>query len=51
VGGEEPVVPVKVAGTVLTLTVFRLMQVFHDRGPGRFRILVVGIEVGDESNA
>jgi hypothetical protein len=48
VGGEEPVVPVEVAGTVLTLAVGGLVKVFYNRGTSRFRSVVVHVDIGDE---
>src|SRR5262249_30879810 len=48
VGGEEPVVPVEVAGTVLALAVDGLVKVFHDHGTGRPGSVVIGVDIGDE---
>ena len=41
-------VTVEVADTVLAFTVRGLVKVFHDQGAGRFRFLVVGVDIGDE---
>ena len=48
VGGEEPVVPVKIAGTVLALAVDGMVKVFNNRGASRFRSVVVRVNIGDE---
>ena len=48
VGGEEPVVPVKVAGTVLALAVHGIVKVFDNRGASRLRSVVVRVTIGDE---
>jgi hypothetical protein len=47
-GREEPVVPVKITGTVLAFAVDGLVKVFHDHGANRLRPLEVGVDVRDE---
>ncbi|HTT90072.1 MAG TPA: hypothetical protein VMF65_11015 [Acidimicrobiales bacterium] len=45
VSGEEPMVTVEIAGTILALTINGLMYIFDDRGAPRLGPVVVGIDV------